>query len=129
MKVDATVNRETVYISICTLLLSVVMELIFLFVGYWDYTVLLGNLLSFAAAVGNFFFMGVTVQRAVKEEEKKAAQQMRLSQGLRLLGLLAVAIVGVWLPCFNMWAVLIPLFFPRIAVMVRPRIHMRGESL
>jgi hypothetical protein len=24
------------------------------------------------------------------------------------------------IPCFNIWATLIPIFFPRIAIMVRP---------
>lgn len=129
MKIDAAVRRETGYIALCTLLLSAVMELVFILIGYWDYTVLLGNLLSFVGAVGNFFLMGMTVQRAVGGDESKASVKMKLSQWLRLLGLLIVAVIGVWLPWFNLWAVLIPLFFPRLAVIVRPYIHLRGEDL
>lgn len=53
-KVDKTVLRETGYIALFVILLSVLMQAVFLIIGKWDYTVLLGNLLS-AAAVGNFF--------------------------------------------------------------------------
>ena len=116
-KVDATVVRETVYIAGFVLILSVLMEAVFLLVGYWDYTVLLGNLLSGVAAVGNFFLMGLTVQKAVEKDEKNAATAMKLSQALRSLLLFAL---GALAPCFHLLATLIPLFFPRIAIVFRP---------
>lgn len=119
-KIDATVVRETVYIAGFVLILSVLMEAVFLLVGYWDYTVLLGNLLSAVAAVGNFFLMGLTVQKAVEKDEKNAANAMKLSQAMRSLLLFAVAALGALAPCFHLLATLIPLFFPRIAVAFRP---------
>ena len=38
------------------------MQAAFLVSGFWDYTVLLGNLLSAAAAVLNFFLLGILHQ-------------------------------------------------------------------
>jgi len=38
-----------------------------------------------------------------------------------MAGLTVIAVLGAALPCFNMWAVLIPLFFPRVAVTVRTK--------
>ena len=116
---DRTVLRETGYIALFTLILSALMQAVFLVIGKWDYTVLLGNLLTGAAAVANFFLMGQTVQAAAGREEKDARQMMRASQGLRMVGLFAVLAVGVILPCFNTVAVILPVFFPRIAVMLR----------
>ena len=120
IKVNETVRRETVYIAAVVLILSVLMEAVFLILRRWDYTVLLGNLLSAAVAVANFFLMGLTVQKAVEKDEKDAANAMKLSQRLRLLMIFAVLAMGVSLGCFNIIAVLIPQFFPRIAVALRP---------
>lgn len=119
MKVNETVKRETGYIAVCVLILSAVMESVFLISGFFDYTVILGNLLSAGAAILNFFLMGLTVQSAVDMEEKNARAKMRLSQTLRTFMIFAVAAVGVVLPCFNIITVLVPLFFPRIAIFLR----------
>jgi len=121
---DETVKRETLYIAVWVAILSAVMQAVFLIIGHWDYTVLLGNLLSGGAAVANFLLMGITVQSAVAKEEKEAKNTMKMSQSLRTLLLFAVVVLGVLLDCFNIWASIIPLFFPRIAVMFRPRFKM-----
>ena len=52
-KVDAVVMKETRYIAIAVLLCSMLMQAVFLIIGKWDYTVLLGNLLG-AALDGEF---------------------------------------------------------------------------
>ena len=119
-KIDPTVKKETLYIALFTLAASAVMEIVFLIVGYWSYRVILGNLLGFAAGVLNFFLMGYTVQEAVLLDEKGAAKKIKLSQSLRLLMVAAFAIAGCVFKCFNPVAMLVPLFFPRIAVTLRP---------
>lgn len=128
MKVDTTVRRETAYIAAWVVGLSVIMEIVFLVSGFWNYTVPLGNLLSAFAAILNFFLMGLTVQRAVLEDKKKAANRIKLSQMLRLLMLFAAAAVGVFVPCFHFLAALIPLFFPRIAILFRPLLKKRKKQ-
>ncbi len=120
MKIDGTVIKETKYIAIWVLALSVVLQGIFLVLRRWDYTVLLGNLLSGSACVLNFLLMGITVQKAVTKEPDAAKTAMKMSQLYRMLFLLIVVIIGVVLPCFHIWAVIIPLFFVRIAVSFRP---------
>ena len=119
-KIDTVVLRETAYIAAGVILLSAVMEAVFLVGGWWDYTVLLGNLLGGIAAVLNFFLMGITVQKAVTKEEKEAKDIVKLSQTLRMFMQLAFAVIGFLFDVFNVIAVLIPLFFPRIAIMFRP---------
>ena len=54
-KIDATVLKETKYILFWALILSALMQAVFLIIRQWDYTVLLGNLLSGGSAVLNFF--------------------------------------------------------------------------
>ena len=90
-RIDPTVKKETGYIAGWVLLLSAVMELVFLLTGHMDYTVPLGNLLGGVAAILNFFLMGWTIQRAVGLDEKAAAAKLKLSQLLRMLMLMARA--------------------------------------
>lgn len=127
MKVDPTVKRETAYVAISSVVMSVVMELVFIIIGKWDYRVLLGNLLGAGIAVLNFFLMGLTVQTAVKLEEKTARDKMKLSMTLRSMLLMLTAVLGILMPCFNAAATIIPLFFVRIAVALRP-VVIRDKS-
>lgn len=120
-KIDRTVIKETVYITSWVLILSTLMEAVFLVIGYWDYRVLLGNLLGASATALNFFLMGLSVQKALeKETEKEAKQTLSLSRSLRMLFLFVVAVIGITVPCFHYVAVLIPLLFPRIGIAFRP---------
>lgn len=121
-KVDSTVIKETLYISAWVLILSIITQAVFLIIQRWDYTVLLGNLLSGTASVLNFFLMGLTVQKAVTKEEKEAKTALKFSQLYRFLFLIIVTIIGIVAPCFNNWTVIIPIFFPRIALLFRPLI-------
>lgn len=120
LKVDKTVLKETKYIGAVTVILSALLQAVFLLIHKWDYTVLLGNLLGALAAVGNFFLMGLTVQRAVKLDEAEAKKLMRSSQTLRNFGLFVIGMLGVLLSVFNTVTVLVPLFFPRFAILLKP---------
>ncbi len=120
MKIDQTVARETRYIAVCVAVGSVLMQVVFALLGRWDYTVLLGNLLGAATAVGNFLLMGLTIQKAVTEDETQAAKRIRISQSYRLLLQGVVLIAAALLPWVSLWAAAVPLLFPRLGVMVRP---------
>lgn len=119
MKVDATVKKETIYIASWCAVLSLLMQAVFLILKYWDYTVLLGNLWGYIGAVANFFLMGLTVQKAVTKTEEEARKTIKLSHTLRSMFILIVAVIGISVPVFNMWAAIIPLLFPRIAILFR----------
>ena len=98
------------------------MEAVFLVIGKWDYTVLLGNLLSGSAAVLNFYLMSLTVKRTLEKEqtdEKEARSFAKMSQTLRSFMLFGTAVLGAALPCFNIVSALLPLLFPRIAAWLR----------
>jgi hypothetical protein len=125
-KVDPVVMKETRYIAITVLILSALMQAVFLIIGQWNYTVLLGNLYGAVIAVGNFFLMGLTVQKCLTLEPDDAKKRMKLSQQGRLLMLLVFCMIGAALPWLNTIALLVPQFFPRIGVTVRG-LTMKGE--
>lgn len=120
-KIDPAVVRETKYIALFVIALSAVMQCVFLILGKWDMTVLLGNLFIGSAVILNFFLMGLFVQKAVMQEQKEAKKTVTLSLTLRNVMMFAFLAVAVLLPSvFNLWASVIPVTFPRIAVFCAP---------
>lgn len=120
-KIDKTVIKETIYIASFTLILSVLLQSIFLIIKRWDYTILLGNVIGYVAAVLNFFLMGLTVQKAVLLDAEDAKKRVKLSQMLRMLMLVVFAvIVGIFNEQISIVTFAIPLLFPRIAITFRP---------
>ena len=130
-KINKTVLRETKYIAFAVIILSIFMQLIFIGLEKWDITVLLGNLLSGIVAILNFLLMGLTIQKVVSSNDGNSRNVIRLSESLRTLMLLLAMTLGVVLSCFNTVTALVPLFFPRIAIIFRPlfRGNTRGEII
>ena len=123
-KIDKVVLKETAYIATWTLIFSALLQAVFLILGIWHYNVLLGNLYSDAVVIFNFFMIGLTVQKAVSKPENDAKQFMKTTGSLRMVFLFVMTVIGVVISTktgvFNIWSVVIPLFFPRAAIMLRP---------
>ncbi|MBQ6961797.1 MAG: hypothetical protein IJP78_12540 [Clostridia bacterium] len=144
MKVQPAVQAETKKMALGVGVLTVLMIAVFLVIRQFDYTVLLGALLGFAAAVGNFFLMALTVQKVtgnmpvlpkneeeteetedeekeqpLSDEARQAGKQMQLSFLLRMLMLGGVAALAVTAPIFHPWAALLPMLFPRVVIALR----------
>lgn len=114
-KIDPTIKRDTRYIAMVVVLLTVLMEAVFLIIGKWDMTVLFGGLLGAAVAMLNFFLMAMTVQNSLAKDEKDARGAMKVSHSMRMLMLVVVCAIAALLPqVFNLAAVVIPLLFPSI---------------
>ncbi|MBO5930029.1 MAG: hypothetical protein J6Q27_01880 [Clostridia bacterium] len=129
VKVEKTILTETKYIAIVTVLLSVLLNACFLIFRKWDYTVFLGTLLSALVAVINFLLMGITIQKALEKDSSDAKKMMKASQSMRNFGMLVIIGTAVSLPCFNTIAVIVPIFFPRIAIMLRPLWKKKEEEV
>ena len=123
-KIDKVVLKETAYIASWTLIFSTLLQAVFLIIGKWGYNVLLGNLYTDAVVIFNFFMIGLTVQKAVEKPEKDAKQFMKTTGSLRMVFLFVMTVIGVVVATkteiFDIWAVVVPLFFPRAAIMLRP---------
>ena len=126
-KIDPTVIAETRYISAFVAVLSLLMEAVFLIIGKWDITVLLGNLLSAAVSILNFLLLGITVTKAMTKDERDMPQFMKLSKTYRFLMIIAVAGIGLYFKCFNDIAVLVPVSFPFIAIVIRGAILKKTQ--
>ncbi|MBQ6060895.1 MAG: ATP synthase subunit I [Clostridia bacterium] len=118
---DPAVKKETGYITVWVLLLSLLMEAVFLIIRQWDLSVLFGNLGGAVLAVLNFFLLAFTVSRAVdKGKPEEAAQRVKATATLRLIGVGALSALFIGAFKTNVLATLIPLLFPRVAIAFRP---------
>ena len=123
---DPAVKKETGYITVWVLLLSLLMEAVFLVIRQWDLSVLFGNLGGAALAILNFFLLAFVVSRAVdKGKPEEAAQRVKATATLRLIGVgaLSALLIGVFKT--NVFATLIPLLFPRAAIAFRPMLDRK----
>ena len=118
--ISPVVKKETGYVALWVAIAILPVQAVFLLCQWWDYTVLLGSLLGSITAVGNTLMVGLMVQKAVTQSEKQAKNNIRLSQGGRLLMQGAVLVLAAVLPkVFNIWAAAIPLLVPTLAVRFR----------
>lgn len=120
MKLDEVVVKEVKYMSIAFICFSVLVQIIFLSVGKYNYTVLLGSIYGWALAILNFLFLGITIQKALNQDPEEAKKDIRYSYRLRILSLVVFAALGVVLPIFNAVVVLLSLVFPKIYYMFSP---------
>ena len=128
IKPQKAVIDNTKYITVVTAILSVLMQGIFLIIKKWDYTVLTGNVLGAAAAVFNFFVMAMFIQAAVEKEPKDAKNTLKLSQTVRFLFLIIIAVTGITLPVFNSITTVVSFLFPQFAVTIYPIVFKKKED-
>lgn len=83
--------------------------------GFW--TVPAGALLGAAAAIGNFYYLCRSVQRAAAADEMTARLIMRSSYSRRMLITVAVMAAGFAAPWFHWLATLIPFLLPRLTIL------------
>lgn len=120
MKIDGTVKKETAYVAIAEAILIAVMLAVYLIISKFTLNVLFAALTSGAVAVLNFFVMGLTVQKAVTvDDDSDRRKLIRASQLVRLLVMGVVVIVCAVFPKFDIFALFIPLFFPRLFAQAR----------
>lgn len=122
-QIDPTIRRNTKYIALVVGILTVLMEAVFLVIGQWNVTVLLGGLLGAATAILNFFMMAMSVQKAVAKGEKEASGVMKASHSLRMVMLVVICAIAALLPgVFNLVATMVPLLFPSIGAKLHGKI-------
>ncbi len=127
MKLQDAVKKETGNIALGTGVGVVIMYLVFfclhMAVPDWapfDIKVILGGIGGFLVAVGNFFWMAVTVQKVASMDDEKAARSaMGVSYRYRTLLQLLWVILAIFIPVFNLVAGIVPLFIPSLFIKLR----------
>lgn len=122
MKLEPESRKQLLRIAggtaICTAAMWVLFAALHL-VGWvrFDYTVVLASLVGAAVAIGNFAGICFVVQKIIDEpDEKKRKATLQLSYNSRMLLQAVWVVVAIAAPCFQAFASILPLFFPRITI-------------
>ena len=116
MKVQKVILKETWHVGLGTLILSAAMCGVFALLGRFRSAVALGALLGSFCAILNFFLLGLSLQSAMDRGEG-APKFMKAAYNGRMLLYAAGIAVGALAPCFDVIAVIIPLFFPQLVIL------------
>ena len=111
-------KNQRLLTAVCTAAMWVIFAALHL-VGWvkFDYTVVLGGLVGAAVAVANFAGICFVVQKILDEpDEKRRKAKLQLSHNSRMLMQAVWVIVAIAAPCFQPFASVLPLFFPRITI-------------
>ena len=114
-RIQPAVRKETEHVMVYTAAGLAVMWCVFLALHLvmpekvpFDYTVILG---------GNFFLMGMAVQKAAAETEEAAAKRwIQASYSQRNMMQMLWVILTIVLPCFQFVAGILPLLIPGTAI-------------
>ena len=125
MKIQPAVKKETGHIAcwsgagtILMIVAFAVCHKLFPDAVPFDYKVVLGGVIGAAVSVGNFFIMGLTVQKIASGEQsdEQAYKSMKISYRYRSMAQLLWIVLAMVLPFVNAAAGIIPLFFPSLSI-------------
>ena len=122
--IQPVVKKETKRVAVMTAVGLILMWIVFLILRLvrpeqipFDYTVILGGFVGGLVAVGNFFLMGLAVQKVAAETNEDAARtRMKASYSQRTLLQMAWVVIAIVAPCFQFVAGILPLLFPSFGI-------------
>ncbi len=125
------VYKETLSVLIGEVILVGVMFGVFALLKTLDQKVLLGGLAGGLLAVGNFFFMAIGTSLAA---DKAEAQNVKGGQALiqtsylvRMIVLAVLLFACAKSGYFNLYALVIPLLFPRLSITLAEFFRKKGD--
>ena len=127
MKLQDAVKKETGIIAVGTAIGILVMYVVFfvlhMMLPSWapfDIQVILGGIGGFIVAVGNFFWMAISVQKVAGiTDEERARKTMSVSYRYRTLLQFLWVIIAIVAPIFNVVTGIVPLFIPSLIIKLR----------
>jgi len=114
-KSDDAINKEIKHIAIGCGICSIITCLLFIAFKKWNFGVLFGLLLGNLTAIITFVYLGRSIQRAL-ELKDNGQRYLQKTSKIRLLIMVAGAILAIELPFIDTIAGIAPLFFPRLTI-------------
>lgn len=136
MKVQDAVKKETGFVGAGTAAASIVMLSIFAVLHRFipesvpfGLREIVSAVIGCAVATGNFFMMGMTVQKVVNEQsDDNARNMMKVSYRNRTLMQLVWVVIALVVPALNAAAGIIPLFIPSFLIKARGIFGAAGKG-
>ena len=124
--------KQTALIAVGQAVCTTVMILVFVLLGKYDTSVLLGGIAGACIATANFFFMSLFANLAADKAEAQdvtgGQKLIQLSYMGRMAGLFLVLIVSAKTGIFHLLTLVIPLVFTRPILTVTEIFKKKGGS-
>ena len=118
MKQDS-VQLQVVKIAVGSAVLSLICAVVFIVIGKFDISVLLGLIIGFVMSVGNFILMSLGVVKALETgDELTARRKLRTSYLIRIIGMAVIMAMSLIVDFINPIPVLLSVFYVRITIFV-----------
>ena len=125
----SSVYKDAAEVSIIIFLLGVLELLAFFIVKAPKVEYLIGAVYGCAFSSLNFFYLAYCVKKSVEKSEKAAKAYMSGTYSSRVFLTAVMIFIAAKIDVINIWAAVIPLVFPRIAIFVLTIIRKRGGKL
>ena len=126
---DKTVKKEIKSISLFMLIFSILMQIIFLILGKYNYTVFLGSIYGGLLSILNFTLLAITVQKLASEPNYgNVKKEFTSSYRTRSCILIVFTIIGIVSPLFNSVAVILSVLCPKIYYFLLPIVRKDIKS-
>ncbi len=112
---DQTTRKDIIRIMAGTAVCDAVMIAVFAALGKFSFRVILGVLLSFVFTLLTYLHLAYSLKKALGMSEGGQSYLQR-SYTVRLLLQAACAVIAAKVPQIDVYAGIIPLFFPRLAL-------------
>lgn len=122
------IKSDVLKVAIGNFSLGAIMVCIFALLGYFSHTVVLGALLGCSYVSLSFLWLALSVSKNVERDPENARKKVSSTYTLRLLAAAIVVFIAIKAPVFNVWAVIIPLFYQRFVIMAVGRIRSGKDA-
>jgi len=120
------IKKELRNMAICILILTILMLVIFWLSGYFGSDTVFGALMGSGVAFLNFFFLALAVEKSVKNNQNPK-MVVASSYTMRMLFMGIMIVIAIKSPHINYVAMVIPLIFPRISILILNFLKKRNK--
>lgn len=111
--------KHFVKVTKFNVVLTAVENVVFLLLGKWDFTVLIGSLWGLLMTSLYFYLICVSVPRALNNEDPNVARKhIQATYIERMLVVILGVVIAFKVSFIHSWAAVIPLLFTRISISV-----------
>jgi len=121
-----SVYKDAAQVSILVFALGILELLLFTLFLDFKTEYLFGALYGCLFASLNFFYLAYCVKKSVEKSEKAASAYVSGTYSSRIFLTAVMVFAAAKLDFINIWAAVVPLVFPRIAIFVLSVIRKRG---
>lgn len=129
LMLSEAVVYELKRMAIGLLIAAAVSFAVFCFIFGYENSILLGTLFGAAVAFLNYFFLAVYIERSVKKKKNAALSAMGGGYFLRMFFIAVMIYLAIKSNYINHWAMIVPLVFPRIIIMILSAMDSRKRRV